>query len=66
MAEQFQCTFRRVYLIGYLVDEILGTKVYKPFRDLIMEFQSDWRLVGDPISVKGIEYIKPYVYKEPF
>lgn len=66
MAEQFQCTFRRVYLVGYLVNEILGTKIYKPFRDLIMEFQSDWRLVGDPISVKGVECIKPYVYKEPF
>jgi hypothetical protein len=46
MAEQFKCTYRKVFLEGYTSVEIMGKEVLKPFRDLIMEFPSDWAYEG--------------------
>jgi hypothetical protein len=52
MAEQFKCTYRKVFLEGYVENEIMGNKVLKPWKDLIMEFPSEWAYEG--------------VYDEPF
>jgi len=46
MAEQFKCTYRKVFLEGYTSNEIMGTKVKKLSRDLIMEFPSEWVYEG--------------------
>ena len=51
-AESFSCTYRKVYIVGYEIAMILGKEVSKPFRDLIIEFQSEWGYEG--------------VYDEPF
>jgi len=51
MAEQFSCTYRKVFLVGYEVSSLLGTEIRKPFRDVIMEFASEWEyeeVVYDP------------------
>jgi hypothetical protein len=52
MAEQFKCTYRKVFVEGYVENEIMGNKVLKPWKDLIMEFPSEWAYEG--------------VYDEPF
>ncbi len=46
VAEGFACTYRKVFLVGYEISEILGKEVQKPFKDLIMEFPSDWLYQG--------------------
>jgi hypothetical protein len=46
LAEQFKCTYRKVFLEGYTSIEIMGAEVLKPFRDLIMEFPGDWAYEG--------------------
>jgi hypothetical protein len=45
-AESFACTYRKVYLVGFEIAEILGKIVSKPFRDLIMDFPSEWEYQG--------------------
>lgn len=52
MAEQFKCTYRRIFVEGYIENEIMGNKVLKPWKELIMEFPSEWAYEG--------------VYDEPF
>lgn len=66
VTEQLKCTYRRVFLEGYTVSVIMGRRSLRPFRDLIMEFPSEWEIVGEPVSVRGVEYIKPKIYTEPF
>jgi hypothetical protein len=46
MAEQFVCTYGKVFIVGYELSSILGIEVKKPFRDLIMEFPSEWAYKG--------------------
>jgi hypothetical protein len=46
MAEQFKCTYRKVFMEGYIENEILRNKVHKQCRDLIMEFPSEWVYEG--------------------
>lgn len=46
IAEQFTCTYRKVFIIGYEVKETLGMIIKIPFRDLIMEFPSEWEYKG--------------------
>jgi len=46
VAEGCACTYRKVYLVGYEVSEILGKEVQKPFKDLIMNFPSEWAYQG--------------------
>lgn len=46
LAEGFACTYRKVYLVGYEVSEILGKEVEKPFKKLIMDFPSEWVYQG--------------------
>jgi hypothetical protein len=52
MAEQLKCTYRKVFLEGYVMSELMEVKALYPFRDLIMEFPSEWAYEG--------------VYGEPF
>lgn len=52
MAEQFECTYRKVFVEGYIENEIMGNKVLKHWRELIMEFPSEWDYLG--------------IYDEPF
>jgi hypothetical protein len=46
MAEQLKCTYRKVFFEGYVVSEMMGVKALHPFRDLIMEFPSEWAYEG--------------------
>lgn len=46
LAEQFSCTYRKVFLVGYEISSVLGTEIKKPFRDVIMEFPSEWTYEG--------------------
>jgi len=46
MAEQLKCTYRKVFLEGYVMGEMMGVVTRKPFRDLIMEFTSEWDYEG--------------------
>ncbi|OGW47344.1 MAG: hypothetical protein A2Y66_01020 [Nitrospirae bacterium RBG_13_41_22] len=46
MAEQLKCTYRKVFLEGYVMDEVMGVETRKPFRDLVMEFPSEWDYEG--------------------
>ncbi|MFZ5908298.1 MAG: rolling circle replication-associated protein [Nitrospirota bacterium] len=46
MAEQFACTYRKVFLVGYELSNIAGVETKRPFRDLIMEFPSEWAYEG--------------------
>lgn len=67
VAEEFECTYRRVFLVGNeIINDILGRPILKKFKDLIMEFQSDWEVDGERINVKGKEYTRPYFYTEKF
>ena len=52
MAERLKCTYRKVFLEGYVMDEVMGVETRKPFRDLVMEFPSEWDYEG--------------IYYEPF
>jgi len=42
MAERMECTFRKVYLVGYEVVECLGSELRKRFKELVMEFPLLW------------------------
>ena len=46
MADQLKCTYRKVYLVGYELSTIMGVETKKPFRDLILEFPSEWSYEG--------------------
>jgi hypothetical protein len=46
IAEQLKCTYRKVFFEGYVVSEIMGVKALYPFRDLIMDFPSEWTYEG--------------------
>jgi len=46
MAERLKCTYRKVFLEGYVMDEIMGVEIRKPFRELVMEFPSEWAYEG--------------------
>lgn len=46
MAEQFECTYRKVFIVGYELSIIFGIEVKKLCRDLIMEFPSEWAYEG--------------------
>jgi len=46
MAAQIECTFRKVYLVGYEVFMILGRERSKRFRSLVMEFHLEWAYEG--------------------
>jgi hypothetical protein len=45
-AEEFKCTYTKVYLVGYSENEIMGIKVREPFKSLIMDFPSEWAYEG--------------------
>jgi hypothetical protein len=45
-AEEFKCTYTKVYLVGYSENEIMGSKVREPFKSLIMDFPSEWAYEG--------------------
>jgi len=45
-AEEFQCTYTKVFLTGYSEHEIMGSKVRKAFKTLIMDFPSEWAYEG--------------------
>jgi hypothetical protein len=45
-AETLKCTYRRIFVEGYIEEEIMGTKVLKRWRELIMEFPSEWAYMG--------------------
>jgi hypothetical protein len=46
MAERMECTFRKVYLVGYEVVEVFGRELRKRFKDLVMEFPLLWDYEG--------------------
>ena len=45
-AEEFKCTYTKVFLVGYSENEIMGTKVREAFKSLIMDFPSEWAYEG--------------------
>jgi hypothetical protein len=45
-AEEFKCTYTKVFLVGYSEIEILGTKCGKVIKNLIMDFPSEWAYEG--------------------
>jgi hypothetical protein len=45
-AEEFKCTYTKVYLVGYSENEIMGNKIREPFKTLIMDFPSEWAYEG--------------------
>jgi hypothetical protein len=45
-AEEFKCTYTKVFLVGYSENEIMGSKVREPFKSLIMDFPSEWAYEG--------------------
>jgi len=46
MAERLKCTYRKIFLEGYVMDEVMGVETRKPFRELVMEFPSEWDYEG--------------------
>jgi len=46
MAERLKCTYRKIFLEGYVMDEVMGVEIRKPFRELVMEFPSEWVYEG--------------------
>jgi hypothetical protein len=46
MTEQLKCTYRKIFVEGWIEEEIMGTKVLKRWRELIMEFPSEWDYMG--------------------
>lgn len=45
-AEEFKCTYTKVFLVGYSENEIMGSKVRAAFKTLIMDFPSEWAYEG--------------------
>ena len=46
MAERMECSFRKVYLVGYELVESFGNEIRKRFRTLVMEFPLVWMYEG--------------------
>jgi hypothetical protein len=46
MAERMECSFRKVYLVGYEIVESWGLEIRKRFRKLVMEFPLVWIYEG--------------------
>jgi hypothetical protein len=45
-AEEFKCTYTKVFLVGYSENKIMGIKVREAFKTLIMDFPSEWAYEG--------------------
>jgi len=46
MAERMECSFRKVYLVGYELFDVFGNEVRKRFKKLVMEFPLLWIYEG--------------------